>query len=108
MIEIKIKPRRRSRQQTHNSSATAKHFPITTLSDFTYGFAPQPIVRGIKAAAITQDDLSRNLQRLKADGYTHYEITEDIFTDGTPVYTFTGVLPLEERLRQHVARHFFP
>ena len=81
---------------------------MTSLSDFTYGLAPQPIIPGLKGAAITQNDLSHNLQRLKADGYTHYEINEDIFTNGTPVYTFTGVLPLEERLRQHVARHFFP
>ena len=81
---------------------------MTSLSDFTYGVAPQPIIPGLKGAAITQGDLSHNLQRLKANGYTHYEIDEDIFTNGTPVYTFTGVLPLEERLRQHVARHFFP
>jgi hypothetical protein len=81
---------------------------MTSLSDFTYGLAPQPIIPGLKGALITQDDLSHNLQRLKADGYTHYEITEDIFTDGTPVYEFTGALPLEERLREHVARYFFP
>ena len=81
---------------------------MTSLSDFTYGYAPQPIIPGLKGKAITQDDLSDHLQRLKADGYTHYEITEDILTDGSPVYAFTGVLPLEERLRQHVARHFFP
>ena len=81
---------------------------MTSLSDFTYGFAPQPIIRGLKGVVITQSDLSQNLQRLKADGYTHYEIIEDILTNGSPVYTFTGVLPLEERLRQHVARHFFP
>ena len=81
---------------------------MTSLSDFTYGFAPQPIIPGLKGAAITQDNLSHNLQRLKADGYTHYEIDEGILTNGSPIYTFTGVLPLEERLRQHVARHFFP
>ena len=82
---------------------------MTSLSDFTYGFAPQPIIRGLKATVITQNDLSsHSLQRLKADGYTHYEITEGIFTDGSPVFEFTGVLPLEERLRQHVARYFFP
>ena len=81
---------------------------MTSLSDFTYGVAPQPIIRGLKAVAITQDNFAHNLQRLKADGYTHYEIIEDIFTDGTPVYTFTGALPLEERLRQHVAHHFLP
>ena len=81
---------------------------MTSLSDFTYGVAPQPIIRGLKAAVITQNDLSRNLQLLKADGYTHYEITEDILTNGSPLYQFTGVLPLEERLRHHVALHFFP
>ena len=81
---------------------------MTSLSDFTYGVAPQPIIRGLKAAAITQNDLSHNLQLLKADGYTHYEITEDILTNGSPLYQFTGVLPLEERLRHHVALHFFP
>ena len=81
---------------------------MTSLSDFTYGVAPQPIIPGFNVAAITQDNLSHNLQRLKADGYTHYKITEDILTGGTPVYEFTGVLPLEERLRQHVARYFFP
>ena len=81
---------------------------MTSLSDFTYGVAPQPIIRGLKAAAISQNDLSHNLQRLKADGYTHYEIDEGILADGTPVYTFTGALPLEERLREHVARHFSP
>ena len=81
---------------------------MTSLSDFTYGYAPQPIIPGLRGVAITQDNLSQNLQRLKADGYTHYEIDEGIFTDGTPVYTFTGALPLEERLREHVARHFFP
>ena len=81
---------------------------MTSLSDFTYGVAPQPIIPGLKGAAITQNNLSHNLQRLKADGYTHYEITEGILTNGTPVYEFTGVLPLEERLRQHVARYFFP
>ena len=81
---------------------------MTSLSDFTYGLAPQPIIPGLKGAAITQNDLSHNLQRLKADGYTHYEIDEDIFTNGTPVYEFTGALPLEERLREHVARYFFP
>ena len=79
---------------------------MTSLSDFTYGVAPQPIIPGLKGALITQDDLSHNLQRLKADGYTHYEINEDIFTDGTPVYEFTGVLPRMERLRQYVARFF--
>ena len=81
---------------------------MTSLSDFTYGFAPQPIIPGLRGAAISQNNLSQNLQRLKADGYTHYEIHEDILTNGTPVYEFTGVLPLEERLRQHVARYFFP
>ena len=81
---------------------------MTSLSDFTYGVAPQPIIRGLKAAAVTQDSLSHTLQRLKADGYTHYEITEDILTNGSPLYQFTGVLPLEERLRHHVALHFFP
>ena len=81
---------------------------MTSLSDFTYGVAPQPIIPGLKGVAITQAEFSYNLHRLKADGYTHYEITEGILTDGTPVYTFTGVLPLEERLRQHVARYFFP
>ena len=79
---------------------------MTSLSDFTYGVAPQPIIRGLRAVAITQDNFAHNLQRLKADGYTHYEINEDIFTDGSPVYEFTGVLPLVERLRQHVARFF--
>jgi hypothetical protein len=81
---------------------------MTSLSDFTYGVAPQPIIPGLKGVVITQCDLSHHLQRLKADGYTHYEMTEGIFTDGSPVYEFTGVLPLEERLRQHVARYFFP
>ena len=81
---------------------------MTSLSDFTYGFAPQPTIPGPKGKVFVQNDLSHNLQRLKADGYTHYEIDEDIFTDGTPVYTFTGALPLEERLRQHVAHHFLP
>ena len=81
---------------------------MTSLSDFTYGVAPQPIIRGLRAVAITQDNFAHNLQRLKADGYTHYEIDEDIFTNGTSVYTFSGALPLEERLREHVARHFFP
>ena len=81
---------------------------MTSLSDFTYGVAPQPIIRGLKAAAITQDNLSHSLQRLKADGYTHYEIDEGILTNGSPLYTFSGALPLEERLREHVARHFFP
>ena len=81
---------------------------MTSLSDFTYGFAPQPIIHGLKAAAITQDNLAHNLQRLKADGYTHYEIDEGILTNGSPIYTFTGALPLEERLRQHGARYFFP
>ena len=81
---------------------------MTNLSGFTYGVAPQPIIRGLKGAVITQCDLSHHLQRLKADGFTHYEIHEDILTNGTPIYEFTGVLPLEERLRQHVARHFFP
>ena len=80
---------------------------MTSLSDFTYGVAPQPIIRGLKAAVVTQNDLSRTLQRLKADGFTHYEITEGILAGGDPIYEFTGVLPLEERLRQHVARHFF-
>ena len=84
------------------------HLPMTSLSDFTYGIAPQPIIPGLKGTLTTQDELSRNLQHLKADGYTHYEIDEDIFTNGTPVYEFTGALPLEERLLQHVARHFFP
>ena len=81
---------------------------MTSLSDFTYGVAPQPIIRGLKAAAVTQNDLSRTLQRLKADGYTHYEITEGILAGGDPIYEFTGALPLEERLRHHVALHFFP
>ena len=81
---------------------------MTSLSNFTYGVAPQPIIPGLKGVVITQCDLSHHLQRLKADGYTHYEMTEGIFTDGSPVYEFTGVLPLEERLRQHVARYFFP
>ena len=81
---------------------------MTSLSDFTYGVAPQPIIPGLKATVVTQNDISHNLQRLKADGYTHYEIDEGILTNGSPIYTFTGVLPLEERLRQHVARHFFP
>ena len=84
------------------------HLPMTSLSNFTYGVAPQPIIPGLKGVVITQCDLSHHLQRLKADGYTHYEMTEGIFTDGSPVYEFTGVLPLEERLRQHVARYFFP
>ena len=81
---------------------------MTSLSDFTYGVAPQPIIRGLKGVVITQCDLSHHLQRLKADGFTHYEITEGIIAGGGPIYEFTGVLPLEERLRQHVARHFFP
>ena len=81
---------------------------MTSLSDFTYGFAPQPIIPGLKATAISQNNLAHHLQLLKADGYTHYEIHEDILTNGTPVYTFTGALPLEQRLREHVARHFFP
>ena len=81
---------------------------MTSLSDFTYGVAPQPIIPGLRAVAITQNNLSHHLQRLKADGYTHYEIDEDILTNGSPLYQFTGVLPLEERLRQHVARYFFP
>jgi hypothetical protein len=55
---------------------------MTSLSDFTYGFAPQPIIPGLKAAVVTQNDLSHNLQRLKADGYTHYEINEGILTNG--------------------------
>ena len=81
---------------------------MTSLSDFTYGVAPQPIIPGLKGTLTTQDELSCNLQHLKADGYTHYEIHEGILTDGTPVYEFTGVRPLEERLREHVARYFFP
>ena len=81
---------------------------MTSLSDFTYGVAPQPIIHGLRAAAITQDNLSHNLQRLKADGYTHYEIHEDILANGSSIYEFTGALPLEVRLREHVARHFFP
>ena len=84
------------------------HLPMTSLSNFTYGVAPQPIIPGLKGVVITQCDLSHHLQRLKADGYTHYEMTEGIFTDGSPVYEFTGALPLEERLREHVARYFFP
>ena len=80
---------------------------MTSLSDFTYGIASQPIIPGLKGTLTTQDELSRNLQHLKADGYTHYEIVEPgILTDGTPVYAFTGALPLAERLRQHVARYF--
>ena len=81
---------------------------MTSLSDFTYGVAPQPIIHGLKGAAISQNNLSHHLQRLKADGYTHYEINEGILTNGSPLYEFTGVLPLEERLRHHVALHFFP
>ena len=81
---------------------------MTSLSDFTYGVAPQPIIHGLKATAISQNNLAHNLQLLKADGYTHYEIDEGILTNGSPVYTFTGALPLEVRLREHVARHFFP
>ena len=81
---------------------------MTSLSDFTYGVAPQPIIRGLRAVAITQDNFAHSLQRLKADGYTHYEIDEGILANDSPLYTFTGPLPLEVRLRQHVARHFFP
>ena len=81
---------------------------MTSLSDFAYCVAPQPIIRGLKGAAITQNNLSHNLQRLKADGYTHYEIDEGILANDSPLYTFTGPLPLEVRLREHVARHFFP
>ena len=81
---------------------------MTSLSDFTYGVAPQPIIRGLRAVAITQDNFAHSLQRLKADGYTHYETHEGILTNGSPIYAFTGALPLEERLREHVARHFFP
>ena len=81
---------------------------MASLSDFTYGVAPQPIIPGLKGTITTKDELSLNLPHLKADGYTHYEIHEGILTNGTPVYEFTGALPLEERLRQHVALYFFP
>ena len=53
---------------------------MTSLSDFTYGYAPQPIIHGLKATVITQNDLSHNLQRLKADGYTHYEINPECYS----------------------------
>jgi hypothetical protein len=79
-----------------------------SINDFTLGIAPQPVVKGLTGVLVTEDDLPFNLDNLKERGLTHYEISVNILLDGTPVYSFTGLQPLEQRLRAHIAANFFP
>lgn len=80
--------------------------PPISLSSFQHGYPEEPIVKFFDATCVVQADLSRNLQSLLDKGYMHFEIDEDILLDGTPVYAFYRVPPLDVRLSRHVKAKF--